>query len=308
MIKQVAELEFDNTSFVENIKESIAALQSLEGSQESVQASVKAIQDTFQKFSVGKPIKELLDLKKALKEIALPGQSLQGFEKIFTGAADDVEKLKSLLIDLKGELKNSLNPSDAKNLSAAILETEKAIKLFDNSTKQVSKSATTLKQDYRTALNQLQVDLKATGGVWTKELINKAKELGNQKDEIGDLQNIIKNFSSDSFKIDAGVQGIQTAIGAMQVYTGVLELAGLGTEDTQKAIAKMTALQGVASGVQQIYNSLQKDSALILGVTQLKTNLATAAQAAYTTVVGASTGALRVFKIALKFNLTTVTR
>lgn len=298
-INEIARLDFDVSSFTENAKEAISVLSNLESTQEQVKLSSKALQESINGISAAKPVKEMLQLKEALRNVGAPTANFKEFDKIFDSIGNDVIVLKQLLSDLKKELSNTSNPEDFKKLQSAIQQTEKAIGAFTNQTKEADKEATTLKQDYRSALTEIQIQLKATGGVWTKELIDKAKELGEQKDEIGDLQNVIKNFASDSFEFDAIVQGFQTVIGAVQLYSGAVALAGGDAQDYEETIAKLTALQGIASGVQQLYNSLQADSAFILGLSAVKANLASAAQAAYTFVVGTSTGALKAFRIAL---------
>ena len=67
---------------------------------------------------------------------------------------------------------------------------------------------------------------------------------------------------------------------------------GAESEDLQKALLKVQAATAIANGVQQIANLLLEES-------KIKTFALTAAQTVYSTVVGTSTGALKLFRIAL---------
>jgi hypothetical protein len=69
-------------------------------------------------------------------------------------------------------------------------------------------------------------------------------------------------------------------------------LFGSENEDLQKSLLKVQGAMALATGVQQVANLLNKDSILI-------TQGQAAAQALYATAVGASTGAMKAFRIAL---------
>jgi len=86
---------------------------------------------------------------------------------------------------------------------------------------------------------------------------------------------------------------------AAQVAEGATALLGSENEDLTKSIQKMVAIQSVMSGVQEIGNALQKESAFMMGIVSIKTNLAAAATAIYTAAVGTSTGAMKAFRLAL---------
>ena len=88
MITQVAKVEFDNTDFIANVKESIQALDELQETQVGLKSSMKSVSNSINSISAAKPVAELLELQQALKNIALPGQTFANFDKIFTGAAN----------------------------------------------------------------------------------------------------------------------------------------------------------------------------------------------------------------------------
>jgi len=157
------------------------------------------------------------------------------------------------------------------------------------------KGATKAAESFRTQLKnsreeltRLFVDGKAT----TSQIYAAAKGAGNLKDNIGDAQQAISVLASDTFKLDAALQGVQVGAAGFQVLAGSTALFGAESEDLQKTLVKLNAVMAITNGLKQIQDGLQKQTALSLG-------LNIAAQRAYTLVVGESVGALRIFKIAL---------
>lgn len=157
------------------------------------------------------------------------------------------------------------------------------------------KGATKAAESFRTQLKnsreeltRLFVDGKAT----TSQIYAAAKGAGNLKDNIGDAQQAISVLASDTFKLDAALQGVQVGAAGFQIIQGFAALAGGESEELQKTLVKLNAVMAITQGLQQIRNALQKQTALSMG-------LNIAAQKAYALVVGESTGGLRAFRLAL---------
>lgn len=119
-----------------------------------------------------------------------------------------------------------------------------------------------------------------------------AEEAGKVQDKIGDLNKRVNNLASDTRKLDVVVGVAQGIAGGFAAAQGAAALFGAESEDLNKALLKVQGSVALLNGVQQIANTLNKDSAVM-------TALNSAAQAAYTFVVGTSTGALKLFRIAL---------
>ena len=115
---------------------------------------------------------------------------------------------------------------------------------------------------------------------------------GQLKDEIGDVNQRIKNLASDTKRIDAFVGAVQGIAAGFQIAQGAAALFGDENEDLQKAMLKVQGAIALANGVQQVANLLQKESAVMMGINTAATKL-------YATVVGTATGAMRAFRIAL---------
>ena len=111
---------------------------------------------------------------------------------------------------------------------------------------------------------------------------------GEIRDAIGDADNAINRFASDTFRLDAGIQALQGLAAGAAVAQGAFGLLGIENEKTQQAILKVQAAIAVLNGVQTIANMLQRDSALILRLKQISTEVLTAATAKNTIATAAN--------------------
>jgi hypothetical protein len=165
---------------------------------------------------------------------------------------------------------------------------------FQNEAKAVT-TATVKQQSMRSEIKQSREEiarLLATGKLTTAQIYNMSKSAGNLKDAFSDASGAINVLSSDTFALDATIQTVQSLASGFQVLQGVQALVGSENEDLQKTLVKLNGVMAITQGLQQIQNALQKNSAQSLG-------LMTLAQSTYTAVVGTSTGAMKLFRIAL---------
>ena len=158
--------------------------------------------------------------------------------------------------------------------------------LKENTTKQVS-----LRGEIKQSREEL-ARMMATGDLTTAQIYSMAKGAGNLKDAFGDASGAIQVLSSDTFALDATIQTVQSLTAGFQVFQGVQALVGDENKDLQQVLVKLNAIMAITSGLQQIQNALQKNSAQLLG-------LSVVAQKAYTIAVGESTGAVRIFRLAM---------
>jgi len=140
----------------------------------------------------------------------------------------------------------------------------------------------------REEVTKLFVEGKAT----TSQIYEAARAGGDLKDAIGDAQQAISVLSSDTFKFDAALQGVQLGAAGFQAITAGAALFGEESEDLQKVLVRLNAVMAFTQSIQQIVNLTQKQTALSLGVN-------VAAQNAYKFAVGQSTGALLAFRVVL---------
>jgi len=150
-------------------------------------------------------------------------------------------------------------------------------------------------QSAKQRLREMQKELIAmaeAGQQGTDAFKRLEQQAGQLKDEIGDVNQRIKNLASDTKQIDAFVGAVQGIAAGFQIAQGAAALFGDENEDLQKAMLKVQGAMALANGVQQVANLLQKESAVMMGINTAATNL-------YTLAVGTATGAMRAFRIAL---------
>ena len=162
-----------------------------------------------------------------------------------------------------------------------------------------TESVKSLKAQLREAQNDV-TQLSEKFGATSKEAINAAKKAGILKDAIGDAKALTDAFNPDAkFKaLSSSLSGVAGGFAAVQ---GGMALFGSESENVEKTLLKVQSAMALSQGLQTIGESV--DSFKQLGAV-LKSNVAvqkvlTVSQAAYTTVVGASTGALKLLRIAL---------
>jgi hypothetical protein len=154
-----------------------------------------------------------------------------------------------------------------------------------------AQGTTSAKQRLR-ELQKTLIDMSLAGQEGTKAFKQMEQEAGKLKDQIGDTSQRIKTLASDTVRIDTVVSAVQGITAGFQIAQGAAALFGSENEDLQKSLLKVQGAMALATGVQQVANLLNKDSILI-------TQGQAAAQALYATAVGASTGAMKAFRIAL---------
>ena len=160
-----------------------------------------------------------------------------------------------------------------------------------SSYEKVSTGATSMRSGIRATREEL-AKMLLSGEANTAQLYKMAKAGGDLSDAMGDASQAISVMASDTFPLDSMLQGVQSITAGFQVAEGAMALFGVENEDLQKTLVRLNALMAITSGLQQLQNSLQKTSALSLGFSVVM-------QKAYTLAVGESTGAMKLFRLAL---------
>jgi hypothetical protein len=202
-------------------------------------------------------------------------------DKVVEGAKDSAAKVKKSFDGIANSFTAAFSGGQAKK---AIDNQAKAIDNLGNSGKSLTGQLRGLKQE----LAALETAGKDGTAAFNELLIAAAK----LEDQIGDTRDRVRILASDTFKFDAAVGATQALASGFEIAQGAAALFGSESEDLQRALLKVQAATAVANGVQQI-------AALVTQESAVKTALLTGAQAAYATVVGASTGALKLFRLAL---------
>jgi hypothetical protein len=136
------------------------------------------------------------------------------------------------------------------------------------------------------------VEMALAGKQGTAEFKAMEQRAGQLKDTISDVNKRVNNLANDTPKLQLLTQAATGIAGGFAVAQGAAALFGDENEDVQKAIMKTQAAMAILNGVQSIANVLNKDAAL-------GDMLAAKAKGVFTAAVGASTGALKLFRLAL---------
>lgn len=123
------------------------------------------------------------------------------------------------------------------------------------------------------------------GGARFKQLSVEAAKL---EDKIGDVNQQIRVLASDTFAIDAVVDGVRGITSAFSLAQGAAALLGQEDENLQKALVKINALMLVSTSLQEVSNQLTGQGAA-------KTAILSAATRVQTFVMGTATEATLVW-------------
>jgi hypothetical protein len=244
--------------------------QSLKNSTKSANDFAKTLSNGINNIAIDSVAKQLNDVDKSLKNIDKDSKSAS-------------KSLKNVNDELKGIDKELDNVGKGKDIPKLADDVEKTTKQF-----------TSLKAELRFLKQQI-----TSGELQGKDLQIATQRAAHLTDEIGDLSTKLRTLGSDTRVFDTMVEGARLATGAFSVAQGAVALFGNENEDLQKALIKLNAVMAISQGLQEIYTLKQKETAIGRVFDTAATWAQTAAQTAYTFVVGTSTGALKLFRIAL---------
>jgi len=315
MAENIEKLILDDSGFINPLKESIKVMEDAEkafkdlnnaqaqGGQKAAneikkasEVQQKAIQDVAKAAKVsimsqeeharkitetaaamlksGDTAKKFAELLKKVETVKLSGakSDIQDLEREFTGLLktvkltdDQMEFLTQNIDDVAKEIANL----DAKKITQIANEAE-----------QMTGKFVTAKSELRALTNQ--INSGQLTGIELEQAEMRAAEL---TDTIGDVRNKLKLLASDTRTFDLMVEGV-TAVGAgFQLAEGAAALFGDESKEMQETLIKLNAVMAISNGLQQIGTVL--------------TNKGGIAQLLYSTAVGTSTGALKLFRLAL---------
>jgi hypothetical protein len=141
-------------------------------------------------------------------------------------------------------------------------------------------------------LTQLAMEARALGPEFAQVANEIIKQAGRMKDAIADTRGEVTYFASDTRRLDAVLGGIQGVAGAFGVAQGAAAVFGGENKELQQTMVKLQGVMALVTGLQAVQNTLQAESAFMVGLT-------TAATKIQTYVLGQATVAARVYSAAL---------
>ena len=282
-----------------------------EGVQDALaEAGVSMEEFTKALTDAGSPAKSLAkttdDLIKSFTKGGVPAGVLE--EKI-SGLKNALLISKTSFSNLQKEITKTAPPTNA--LTQEVIDLEKNLISAADTTKLIEEQITKLQDalnrtpesnSLKQELKELKEDLaeaKLSGNDTGEEFDRLRARAGELSDAIADAGSEIKNAGSDTKNLDNVVGSISALASGYAAVQGVAALFGEENENVQKTLIKVNAAMSVASGIQGFYNATLKEGSLAKLADSVQSKTAAAGQAIYTTAVGTSTGALKLFRIAL---------
>ena len=112
--------------------------------------------------------------------------------------------------------------------------------------------------------------LRLEGKQGTAEYQQLSKETAILRDAVMDATAEITRMASDTSNLDAVLSFAAGESGGFAAFTGAMELFGSESEEVQEAQKKLQAAIAITTGVQAIQNEVQKQSAIMLGISRLQ--------------------------------------
>lgn len=148
-----------------------------------------------------------------------------------------------------------------KILEDAINKGVQAVSKLEKETTQAVQKTTSFRTEMRNLTNEIN-----SGKLEGKELIIAKQRLADMKGQMGDLAAQTKILGSDTRALDTAMQGLGLGVGIFASLQGASALFGSENEKVQQAILKVTAAMSVLQGLQQVQNTLDKESGFLLSV------------------------------------------
>ena len=199
--------------------------------------------------------------------------------------------MAEVAINLKGQDNLSKTIENAKRSVDDLKNSTTELGQCDREFNRIINSGKTLKNQMR-QLKELMAQMNMKGLTNTDEFTRIAQAAGEIKDAIADAGDAMTRFSSDTFQLDASIQAIQGVTAAFSVATSTMALFEVENEDVERAILKVQSALTLLNGVQTLANVLNKDSALMQKLKQIRLIANTAATAANTVATTANTASV----------------
>lgn len=285
------ELALDVAACRKVLDEERSSLLALEKEHAAAEASVRKLKDEYDALSSSQRSAggTTVNLKERLREqkavVKQVESDVKALEKAYSSAAPGGPKIEA-----------------AKDLNASrkALEEEKAIlselqKEYDR-TKEGSKRLTMQLREMQDAMARMRL----SGQQNTEEYRKMAEEAANLSDTLQDLNTQTRILSNDDANLQGFISGMNGLAGIFTTATGALSLFASENENLQKIQTRLQSVMAVTMGLQQVFNTLNKDSAFrLVTVVKMKNLLTTA-----TTRLSAALGISNVAAKALMGTLT----
>lgn len=155
-------------------------------------------------------------------------------------------------------------------------------------------------------LQNAMAKMRLEGKQDTEEYREMAEKAALLSDTIADLHTQTKILSNDDANLQGFMSGISGLSGMFTAATGAVSLFASENENLAKIQARVQSVMAVTMGLQQVFNTLNKDSAFRLVTVVKMKNLLTAANTRLAVALGISTAAASALMATLTMGLSAV--
>lgn len=178
--------------------------------------------------------------------------------------------------------------NEAQASADQLLQEEKALKKQKEAAEKNVSTQISLRTQLRNVREELAL-LEANGQRGTEAFKKLQQEAGRLTDAIGDATTQARIFSHDNRGLQGMISGLSGVVGAFSAAQGAVALFAGENENLQKVMLKVQSLMSITIGLQQVANTINKDSAFMLTTVAKAKELLAAATNKLTIALGGST-------------------
>ena len=292
-----AELAADVAACRKVLDEERAALEGLEREHREAEKSVRNLREDYSRISLEEEraaagSKSLTDRIREQKEVIGQIESdIKSLEKAYRGAAPGKAKVAAL---------------DELNAAKKALEEEKGalagLQAEQEKTREGGKRLSMQLRELQDSMARLRLEGKQD----TEEYRKMAQQAALLSDTLADLNTQTKILSNDDANLQGFMSGVSGLAGLFTTATGALSLFASENENLAKIQTRVQSVMAITMGLQQVFNTLNKDSAFRLATVVKMKNLLTAANTRLAVALGISTGAAQALMATLTLGLSAV--
>lgn len=292
-----AELAADVTACRKVLEEERAALEGLEKEHREAEKSVRNLRKEYERISLEEEraaagSKSLTDKIREQKEVIGQIESdIKSLEKAYQGAAPGKAKVTAL---------------DELNAAKKALEEEKGalagLQAEQEKTRASSKRLSMQLRELQDSMARMRLEGKQN----TEEYRKMAQQAALLSDTLADLNTQTKILSNDDANLQGFMSGVSGLAGLFTTATGALSLFASENENLARIQTRVQSVMAITMGLQQVFNTLNKDSAFRLVTVVKMKNLLTAANTRLAVALGISTGAAQALMATLTLGLSAV--
>lgn len=279
------------------LAEETGALQQLEKEHLQAKQGVAQLEQEYRKISISEEqaaaankslTDKIREQKAVVKQVEADVRALQkAYEQAAPGNAQG-----AALAELNAA-KKALQ--EDKNILASLTEEQERNR---ESNKRLSRQLRELQNDM--------ARMRLNGEQNTEEYRQMAQKAAQLSDTLGDLRAQTNILANDDANLQGFISGVNGLSGAFTTATGVMSLFAGENENLMKIQARVQSVMAITMGLQQVFNTLNKDSAFrLVTVTKVK-NLLTAANYRLATSLGISNAAATALMATLTLGLSVV--